>query len=386
VPTQRIYARINAEALIWARQESGIPFDIAAKKIGVSSDRLNAFESGDATPTITQLRIIGRVYKRPAAFFYRTTLPDRSPSLHDFRLLPEGELEQSAGLRLAIRRARERRLDALELAEALGQELTVFSLEGSVEILPSVLASEIRRQTGVDLQLQTSWKNPYEALRSWIKAVEGTGILVSQFSNVEVAEARGFSLDDRPFPVIAINGKDAPTAKMFTLFHELTHITLGNTGLCDLHESNFGRDVVEVYCNNVSAEVLVPEEAFLSESLLASAHPPVWEDLQLRTLANRYKVSREVILRRLLTFGYTTHEFYSEMRERFLQEYEEQRKFTGGFLPYYRRVLRDNGFAFTNLALSAYRADVISSLNLSRILGDVKLRHVTDIEHSLLGE
>jgi Zn-dependent peptidase ImmA (M78 family) len=107
-----------------------------------------------------------------------------------------------------------------------------------------------------------------------------------------------------------------------------------------------------------------------------------WSDEQLQELVIRFSVSAEVILRRLLTLGRTSRAFYRAKRDEYLRRHESTDP-TGGFMPYFRRILRDNGHAFTTLALQAYRADAISSLGLSRILGGMKLQHLGDIEHAL---
>lgn len=96
-------------------------------------------------------------------------------------------------------------------------------------------------------------------------------------------------------------------------------------------------------------------------------------------------VSREALLRRLLDLGRTTEAFYRERRDRFLEEYRLQRETQGGFLQYHRRVLRDNGEAFTGLILNAFDQKAISERDVSHHLGDVKLTHVDAIREVLAG-
>ena len=78
-----ILAKINATALIWAREVIGMPLEVASSKIGVKVERLQAFEAGTVLPTVNQLRKIGRVYKKPAAFFYQSNLPEKPRPLED---------------------------------------------------------------------------------------------------------------------------------------------------------------------------------------------------------------------------------------------------------------------------------------------------------------
>ena len=57
-----LYSMAHLEAnptlsvLIWARESSGLDADLAAKKAGISADRLRAWESGRQKPTFTLSR------------------------------------------------------------------------------------------------------------------------------------------------------------------------------------------------------------------------------------------------------------------------------------------------------------------------------------------
>jgi Zn-dependent peptidase ImmA (M78 family)/DNA-binding XRE family transcriptional regulator len=379
---QQIIANINPAALVWARQVRGMPLEIAAKKIGVTPERLESFESGQTAPTIKQLLKIGRVYRKPAAFFYLLELPEKPEGLHDYRRLIEAAATPSPELLDAVARARERRLDAIELNALLDRQMPIFKLSASRETRPAALAGEIRRVLRISLQEQKSWREPYNALRLWVAAAELAGLLVFQFSDVELEDARGFSIAERPLPVVAINGKDWPRAKIFTLIHEIAHIAISEPGICDLHVENED-DSIEIYCNEVAGEMLVPAEALLAEQIVRGHQSIVWNDLELQELSTRFSVSREVILRRLLSLGRTTVKFYQSKRRDFIVAAIETREREGGFLPYPRRVLRDNGRAFTYLVLSAYNNEAISALEVSRLLGGINLRHIAAISGEL---
>lgn len=382
MPT-RILAHVNPAALAWAREVLGMPQDVAAGKIGVSETKLRQFETGDAQPTIKQLRTIARVYRRPTAFFYLEMFPPRPERIQDFRVLPEEHDRDLPDLLDAVEAARERRRIAFELAKLLGQEVPEFDVVATLHDPPERIAHQLRDRLAVGLATQRSWRDPYRVLRRWIDAVENAGVLVTQFSGVEVAAARGFSLTDRPYPLVAINGKDFPRGKVFTLFHELAHIVIGASGLCDLHDAEGLAEAVEPFCNRVAAEVLVPANDLLTEPLVTHHDDIEWEDWRLRELATTYGVGAEVLLRRLLTLGRTTEAFYQAKRAEYLRAYEEAAAEGGGFLTYFRRVLRDNGTALTRLVLDAYRADLVTPTEASRFLGGVKLAHVPAIEKAL---
>lgn len=381
----RIYAEVNPRMLAWPREVAlGMPLSVAAAKIGVSEDRLRAFEAGQAQPTVRQLRIIGRVYKRPAAFFYLENPPRPPERIEDFRALPDEHDPELPALLDAVAAAREKREIALELAEVLGHEVAQFAVAGSLQASPRILAGEIRDRLGVELETQRSWREQYKVLNEWSAAVERAGVLVTQFSGVDVQAARGFSITESPYPVVALNGKDAPRAKVFTLFHELAHIALGAGGLCDLHdEAAWGSPGIEPFCNQVAAEALVPSPSLLEEPAVIGHPDEEWDDWTIRDLATAYGVSSEVILGRLLTLNRTSLAFYQRKRSEYMARYQEAQDAGGGFLTFPRRILRDNGTAVTAMIVDAYEADLVTPTEVSRYLGGIKLTHLRKIKEAL---
>jgi Zn-dependent peptidase ImmA (M78 family) len=135
----------------------------------------------------------------------------------------------------------------------------------------------------------------------------------------------------------------------------------------------------------VAAEFLVPRVQFLLEPLIQNVGVNDWEDWRLQELARSYGVSAEVILRRLLTFGRTTESFYGTKRDEWQAARQAAVQESSGFIEYFRRVLRDNGAAFTSLVLDAYHSDLVTPTEVSRFLGGVKLKHLPAIEDALEG-
>lgn len=118
-----VRAQINPQVLSWARRTAGLGIPDAARKVSVSPERVQTWEVGTTQPTLRQLRLLARAYRRPTAFFYRSTVPPEPEGLPDYRLLPEavGAQGESPSLRYEIRRARGRRDAALEIMAQLGE-------------------------------------------------------------------------------------------------------------------------------------------------------------------------------------------------------------------------------------------------------------------------
>lgn len=384
-------ALVKPELLTWARKSAKYDIAQAARKIGISEDRLREWESGQTRPTISQLRKIAAVYHRPLAFFYLPEPPTTFLAMRDFRrLLDTGDTTISPELELEIRQATERRDAALELAEQLGEEGLEPTIRASRLDPPDQVAERIRQYLGVTTEAQFDWPNLYVAFRMWKRMIENAGVLVFQASGIPVEQMRGVSINERPLPVVILNGKDSPAGRIFTLIHEFIHLVLDEPGICDLHEATPGsgaNEDIEAYCNRVAGSVLVPQDVLRKEYLvLANSGETSWTDDDIVTLARRYSVSREVILRRLSIIGAVSSRFYEQKRRQYVASYEELRRQeeSGGqrMVPYFRKVLLANGLRYTRLVLSAYYEQRITVSDVSDYL-NIRLKHLNTIEQEL---
>jgi len=382
-------ALVDPALLVWARKTSRLDVHQVAMKLGVSPEKLTAWESGTIRPTVNQLRKLAQIYKRPLAVFYLPEPPKTFDAMRDFRRLPGGDTRDvSPNLALAIRRALYRRDAALQLMQQFSDEGARFNLSIDMGSNYEHVAQALRDHIGIPLETQFRQKDKHQALNAWKNAVEELGILVFQSQNVPITEMRGISINHPVLPVVVLNGHDSPTGKTFSLIHELVHLLLHSGGICDLQE--FGQSAqIESFCNRVAGAVLVPASSLMAERIVSQHTSMEWSDEELDALARRYWVSTEVIVRRLVAIGKASAAFYEAKRRQFVAIYEELRKAESedetelrGYLPYYRIVLRNNGLRYTRLVLSAYHAETLSLSEVSDLLG-VRLKHLPCIEHAV---
>ena len=386
--TQRVSEVVKPALLRWARETAGLGREQAAKKIGVKPQRLATWEEeGGLRPTVAQLRKAAHVYRRPLAVFFLPAPPAQPAPLHDFRRLPaDSATRLSPELLLEMRRGRRRRAVALELLADLDRPIPEFPLRAVLDDDAEELAMRARAWLQVPLETQTRWTAEYDPLNGWVTVLEARGVLVFQTGDVPLDEMRGFSLNERILPVIALNAKDAPRGRVFTLMHEFTHLMLSRGGVCDplrvRRQAQTPDERVEVYCNRVAGAILVPREALLTHlSVAATRGPREWPDGTLQQLAEQFAVSREVILRRLLILGRATDDFYERKRDEYVAHYRrlaEQAREREGFAPLYRVLVRDNGREYTRLVLEAFDRQRITPADVSDYLG-VRLKHLEDI-------
>jgi Zn-dependent peptidase ImmA (M78 family)/DNA-binding XRE family transcriptional regulator len=392
--TERI--AVAPDVLGWARRTSGMESALAARRLGVSEASLAKWESGELRPTIKQLRKAAKVFRRPLAVLLLPAPPRDFQPLRDFRRPPSGaQAEWSPALHAEFKRALSQREVFLELAELAPASVPQPSEELSVDshAPPDEAAEHLREMIG--LQGRPDWAGPREALNAVVATVERLGVLVIQTQDVGIGEMRGFSVSERPFPVVALNGADWPRPRLFTLLHELCHVALNAGGVCDLHESR-GRaptseDVVEQFCNRVAAAVLMPRELMLGEPLVqryGGAHS--WTLDELRQLSNRFGASSEALLLRLITLDKATWDLYWARKPELEAEYaearrrERQRQQEGqGGPSYYVVKARDLGHGYVASVLDAFRSRAISSLDVADYL-DVRYEQLSRLEQAAL--
>lgn len=393
--TKRPKATINPALLVWARKSAGYEPDVAAGKLGVDEERLLAWEAGDEPPSIPQLRNMAELYKRPLAVLYLPKPPTTFQPMHDFRRLPDvGPRRFSPDLTLEIRLAQQRRMLAIELFEDAEERPRPFMLQTTIDTDPESVSQSVREALRVDYALQSHWRDPRVAFLAWRSRIEEIGVLVFQASRIESGEASGFAYWADALPFIVVNRKDAYARRVFSLLHELAHLMLRQSGVSDLDADGPRRaedERIEVFCNQVAAAALMPRAQLLAEPLVAAKEGgrSEWSDDDIRALATIYSVSREAVVRRLLTLNRTSEAFYARKRAQYAAEFrelQEQRKEKNAGksiarnMP--RETLADYGRPFVRRVIENYHLDRITISDVSGYLG-VKARHIPGIEQQL---
>jgi len=375
-----IVAQVEPAILEWARRTSGYSIEEAARKVDAEPEKITAWESGTQTLSMAQLRQLADIYDRPLAAFYLASPPKEPKALRDFRHMAKGvQQPPSPKLIAEMRQARYRRAVALDVYDQLNDKPPRFTLRADMNEDPVTVAARIRDVTRLDNIQNRRGGDARSVLASLRVSVEQLGLLVFQMSDVEVEEARGFSLTESSLPVIVLNAKDAVTARLFTLMHELAHLMLHDGGICDLGDND-----VEVYCNAVAGNALVPADR-LRQAVATSVHRggTTWNDDELEDLAHRFAVSPEAIIRRLLDAGLTTQKAYQSKRDEYLKHYADTAKKKSRGAPSQPvLVLSRAGLSFARLVLEGYHQDRLTLSDVSDYLS-VNLKHLPEIERQV---
>ena len=320
----RNYAFINPDILIWARRRSQLSQSVLAKKLSTSAETLNKWEMGQKAPTIRQAQAIAAKTHIPLGYLYLNEPPIERLDLPDLRTVngiqpnfPSSELLELAAL------MRER---VSWYAEYLrDQGLTSNNCVGRRSSTEDVnqIVNDIRRTLAISEGDYSADQDKY--LRLLIKKIEQAGILVMKQATIRnhrhlsVSEFRGFAISDPVAPLIFINFADVSCARLFTLIHELAHIWLGQSGISDAHPDT--DKAIEIKCNAIAAQFLVPEDQFLS----SWQNERSWME-NIVQLRSQFRTSRWVIARRAESLGKITLPQYREYTAELRAEYVERDK------------------------------------------------------------
>jgi Zn-dependent peptidase ImmA (M78 family) len=304
---------VKPELLVWACERTGNDVGAFAKKF----PKIESWVNGEAKPTFKQLEALAKATHTPFGYLFLKEPPVESVPIPDLRTVGNEHIGRpSPDLLDTIYLCQQRQDWYREYARAEGQDPLPFV--GSVKINDDikVTASQIRDALNFQVEVRAKMPTWTDALRYFIEQAESAGILVmcsgivsnNTHRKLEPEEFRGFAIADTMAPLVFVNGADTKSAQMFTLAHELVHIWLGDSGLSDTQAYPETKIEVEIWCNQVAAELLVPLDVFNKDYQKNTG----LED-ELKRLARRFKVSTLVILRRMHDAGgLTQKQFWGE--------------------------------------------------------------------------
>jgi Zn-dependent peptidase ImmA (M78 family)/transcriptional regulator with XRE-family HTH domain len=372
---------VKPELVRWARERSGFgPGALARRFPG-----LDAWERGEGRPTLKQLENFAKATHTPVGYLFLQEAPVERVPIPDFRTLGNARIARpSPDLLDTVYLCQQRQEWYRDFARSTGEEPLPFVGSASLASGIEATAASMRHALGFDVEERRRMSTWTDALRHFIGQADALGVLAmvsgvvgnNNRRNLDPEEFRGFALADALAPLVFINGSDTKAAQMFTLAHELAHIWLGRSALSDIGPASAPSNDVEIWCNRVAAELLVP---------LALLRDEYRRGTDLRSevdrLARRFKVSTLVILRRIHDAGGLT-------QEQLWQAYQEE-------LERLRAIPRGNGgdFYLTQAArVSKCFARALMGSTLEgqtlhrdafRLLGCSKLSTFQELGHSL---
>ena len=297
---------VKPELLRWARERAGFSVDALARRF----PRLEAWERGDAYPTLKQLEGFAKATFTPIGFLFLQEPPLERVPIPDFRTVANVHVDHpSPDLLDTVYLCQQRQDWYRDYARSMSEPPLEFVGSARVGDDIVVTAPRIRHALGFDIEERRRLPTWTDALRRFIGQADALGILVmvsgvvgsNNRRHLDPDEFRGFALADPLAPLVFINGADTKAAQMFTLAHELAHVWLGQSGVSDAQAVTVPDREIERWCNRVAAELLVPLDLVRNEYDERAGLRS-----ELDRLARRFKVSTLVILRRIHDAGALT--------------------------------------------------------------------------------
>jgi Zn-dependent peptidase ImmA (M78 family)/transcriptional regulator with XRE-family HTH domain len=323
------HVTINPEILRWARKRAGFSLEDLSKRF----PKLEAWEQGEGMPTLKQLETFAKAVFVPIGYLFLAEPPEEKIPIPDLRTIDGGiSRTPSPDLLDVLHLCQLRQAWYRDFARSVGEEPRRFVGSVNVDAPVEETAATIRETLGFDLEAQRSCPTWTDALRKLIEQTEELGILVmvsgvvgsNNRRKLDPQEFRGFALADEYAPLVFINGSDTKAAQIFTLAHELAHIWLGESALSDVSPASRPSQRIEIWCNNIAAELLVPIK--IQRNILPPTHPLD----AVQDLARQFKVSTLVILRRIMDAGAISRNIFQYAYDQELERLRDMPKSSGG--------------------------------------------------------
>jgi len=334
--------KISPKILKKLRENLGLNVESLANRLGTKPTKIIAVEAGRDYFTISQVEKLADIYKVPLIAFFTEEVIE-AHRLPDYRINREKRLGNKT-------------VTAIRWAQYVAE--TVHNLTGKEskisrfgKILAKELAERVREYLKID---EISFEGSREAFEFYHNLIESkfeVGILQYPLDD----DVRAFSIKG-PLSVMVLNESDMYSVKVFSLFHELCHLIKGEEGICSIELDAEANDT-ERYCDEFAAEILVPTEKLVKEVGKNPSDKVVWD------VAEKYGVSKQVIMIKLLKLNYIDKERYRKFKERFKLE----KKKGYGKVDWTKRYSRRVG----NL--------VLEEVNKAYHRGDITFFEATDI-------
>lgn len=290
-------------------------------------EQIKSWLAGVNKPIFSQIEKISTKLHIPLGYFFLMNPPQESLKLLEFRTVDSVMINNpSRNLIDTVHNMEEIQAWMREFREQECYER--LSIVGSVNRTDNLIhIAECMRR---DLDLALTWyeniHNAEESFRFIRNKLNDCNIMVmmngvvkgNTHRKLNVKEFRAFVLIDDMAPLIFINTADTANGKLFSLIHEAVHVWLGENSLYNDNGIDSKVNELEMVCNAVTAELLVPEIMFIKE----------WGNLKEVTveekifkLAKLFNCSEIVIARRAYENRIIKKEKFFEISNKVLSSY-----------------------------------------------------------------
>lgn len=309
---------IDNTVLTFYIEQSHAPIEQIKERV----HNIELFISGEKQPTFNQLVKISKIINIPTGLLLLNKKINTQDSRLEYRTINSKSIDQN-GISPELR-------DTINEME-IKQDFLKNELDSKLDYIGKYsikddhlyLAEIVRKKIGLGSNHFSDKKFKSHPLNFFRTKINNVGVFVFLNGKVKdnthrplnIKEFRGFVLSDQTAPLIFINQTDSRTGQLFTLIHELVHLFIGVEGIFNLQDNDYDSSKTEAYVNKVTAEILVPANDIQQMN-----------SLDITDLANKFRVSKFVIARRLLDTENISYSEYATILETLQKEFEDSEK------------------------------------------------------------
>lgn len=312
---QTLAQKPNPRAARRIRESRLLEREDVARETGLTLRKIEEIENNGDALTRGILKTLAKHYAVPPYFFYIENLALPRLEMPDFRSAQTTGAKLHDNLAASLERANEIRDVVAEGWEYLGdsaiqwQKLPSLYSDGNIK----ESADKLREFLLLDEKPASSFQTT-KLYIDWIRAKSETSGLITIFESLGDRDGRGYCIaHDNGIPFVSLNTlNQGPEARLFTLTHELVHVSLRSSGVSDPFAT---RNRIERFCNRVAAETLMPEVLFFAE---AQRFDHLKSDNQfVRCIAEQFKVSQQAVALRVDETNVRSGGFYRRWMSQF---------------------------------------------------------------------
>ncbi len=367
---------INKELIEWAIIRNGNSLE----DFYAQNPMVESWIKGEKFPTVKQLENFTHKVHVPFGYMFLPQPPNETIPLSFFRTGKNSTNKVSLNVFHTVQIIQDRQNWLTEYLEELNFPELEFVGKFNIKDNYIDIVNDIRNMLKLELDWASKHNKWEEALDYLTLKIEEAGIIVTYNGIVgnnthrviDVNECRGFVLVNKKAPFLFINSADAKAAQMFTIIHELAHVWLGKSAGFDNANLLPADDPLELLCDKVAAELLVPEIYFIKK----------WETSQnFNYLSRIFKVSPIVIGRRALDLKLITFPRFMQFYNEYMNEIKEKkdRQSSGGdFYATTKKRISLRFAAFVNNAVKENKLLYRDAYKLTNMKGETYNKFINE--------
>lgn len=367
---------INKELIEWAIIRNGNSLE----EFYAQNPNVESWIKGEKFPTVKQLENFTHKVHVPFGYMFLPQPPNETIPLPFFRTGKNSTNQVSLNVFHTVQIVQDRQNWLTEYLEELNFPELDFVGKFTIKDKYIDIVNDIRNVLKLELDWASKHNKWEEALDYLTIKIEEVGIIVTYNGIVgnnthrviDVNECRGFVLVNKKAPFLFINSADAKAAQMFTIIHELAHVWLGKSAGFDNANLLPADDPLELLCDKVAAELLVPEIYFIKK----------WETSQNFIYLSRiFKVSPIVIGRRALDLKLINFHQFIQFYNKYMKEIKEKkdRQSSGGdFYATTKKRISLRFAAFVNNAVKENKLLYRDAYKLTNMKGETYNKFINE--------